>query len=140
MIETLQSYAILLALFLAGMTIGWTALFSFVVAPVSFKDMDYGRADRHIRRIIKSGHGALALLCLAMGGFALISGALAAALVALMTSVFYAMCQWTLAPRDDKTIPGMRRNMKTQRVVASLLTAIGMPLMLIAGVLAYLGV
>ena len=35
-----------LAFIFAGMALGWTMLFSFVVAPVSFKDMDQGRADR----------------------------------------------------------------------------------------------
>ena len=58
----IQAYTQQIALVLAGMALGWTALFCFVVAPVSFKDMDYGRADRHVRRIIKAGHGALSAL------------------------------------------------------------------------------
>src|SRR5262245_13516771 len=126
----MQDYAQQLALVLAGVALGWTALFSFVVAPVSFKDMDYGRADRHVRRIIKSGHGALALVCLSAGGLALVSGAVGGAVIAALTAAFYLMCRWTLAPRDDPRPAGARRQMKGQRIVASLLTAGGMPLML----------
>jgi hypothetical protein len=126
----MQDYAQQLALVLAGMALGWTALFSFVVAPVSFKDMDYGRADRHVRRIIKSGHGALAVICFVAGALALFSGAVGGAVIAALTAVFYLMCRWTLAPRDDPRPAGARRQMKGQRIVASLLTAGGMPLML----------
>jgi hypothetical protein len=136
----MQHYAQQLALVLAGVALGWTALFSFVVAPVSFKDMDYGRADRHVRRIIKSGHGALAIVCFLAGGLALASGAIAGAVIAGLTAVFYLMCQWTLAPRDDPRPAGGRRQMKGQRIVASLLTAGGMPLMLAMAVLTRLSI
>ena len=136
----IQAYAQQLALVLAGMALGWTALFCFVVAPVSFKDMDYGRADRHVRRIIKAGHGALAVLCLAAAGFALFSGAVAGAVIAAMCAGFYLMCQWALAPRDDPRPAGARRQMKGQRIVASLLTAGGLPLMLAVAVLTRLGI
>lgn len=136
----IQAYAQQIALVLAGMALGWTALFSFVVAPVSFKDMDYGRADRHVRRIIKAGHGALAILCFAAGAFALIAGAVAGAVIAALCACFYLMCQWTLAPRDDPRPAGARRQMKGQRIVASLLTAGGMPLMITAAVLTRLGI
>ncbi|MGE0046182.1 MAG: hypothetical protein AB7J28_01995 [Hyphomonadaceae bacterium] len=136
----IEDYARLLALVAAGMALGWTALFSFVVAPVSFKDMDYGRADRHVRRIIKAGHGALAALCFIAGAFALLAGSIAGAVIAAITAVFYLMCQWTLAPRDDPRPPGGKRNMKGQRIVASLLTAGGMPLMLASAVLTRLGI
>ncbi|MBL8549471.1 MAG: hypothetical protein JNJ73_05760 [Hyphomonadaceae bacterium] len=136
----IQAYAQQLALVLAGMALGWTTLFCFVVAPVSFKDMDYGRADRHVRRIIKAGHGALAVLCLAAAGFALVSGAVAGAVIAAMCAAFYVMCQWALAPRDDPRPAGARRQMKGQRVVASLLTAGGLPLMVAMAVLTRLGI
>lgn len=136
----IQAYAQQIALILAGMALGWTALFSFVVAPVSFKDMDYGRADRHVRRIIKAGHGALAILCFSAAGFSLLSGSVAGAVIAALCAVFYLMCQWTLAPRDDPRPAGARRQMKGQRIVASLLTAGGMPLMIAAAILTRMGV
>ncbi|MBI1250427.1 MAG: hypothetical protein GC189_03030 [Alphaproteobacteria bacterium] len=135
-----QDYAQLTALLFAGMALGWTAMFSFVVAPVSFKDMDYGRADRHVRRVIKSGHGALALLCLVAGLGALIAGALGGAIVSGLTAAFYLMCQWTLAPRDDPRPPGARRKLKSQRILASMLTAAGMPLLVIAAILTRMGI
>ncbi|MET0183793.1 MAG: hypothetical protein ABW199_13010, partial [Caulobacterales bacterium] len=90
-----------LALIFGAIALGWTSLFTFIVAPVSFKDMDRGRADRHVRRVIKQGHGPLAILCVLAGVLALMSGAYAGATVAVLCAIFYAMCQWALAPRDD---------------------------------------
>ncbi|MGE3141977.1 MAG: hypothetical protein AB7L65_01540 [Hyphomonadaceae bacterium] len=128
-----------LALIFAGMALGWTMLFSFVVAPVSFKDMDQGRADRHVRRVIKQGHGALAGVCVLAAVAALASGAYAAATIAIVCGVFYVMCQWALAPRDDKPIGGHRK-LKTARIVASGLTALVMPILIACMVLTRLGI
>lgn len=128
------------ALLSAGAALGWTALFSFVAAPVAFKHMDAGRADRMVRNIIKTGHGALGLICFVAGGASLLSGAIAGAVVSALAGAFYLMCQWTLAPRDDPRPPGARRQMKGQRVVASLLTVAGMPLMIAAAALTVLGI
>lgn len=129
-----------LALVFGGVALGWTALFSFIVAPVSFKDMDAGRADRHVRRVIKQGHGPLAIVCVAAGILALMSGAYAGATIAVLCAIFYAMCQWALAPRDDPRPVGARRVMKTARVVASGLTAFVMPVLIAAMVLTRMGI
>lgn len=129
-----------LALVFAGIAFGWTALFSFVVAPVSFKDMDTGRADRHVRRVIKQGHGLVALICVCAAAAALMAGAVAGAVIAAMCAVFYIMCQWALAPRDDpRPIMGSRK-LKTARVVASGLTAFVMPVLIAVMVLTQMGV
>jgi hypothetical protein len=136
----MTAYAQLTAIVLAAMALGWTMLFSFVVAPVSFKDMDAGRADRHVRRVIKQGHGIVALVCAGAAGAALLSGAFAGATIAVLCAVFYAMCQWALAPRDDPKPVGATRNLKTARIVASGLTAFLMPILLVAIVLTQLGV
>ncbi len=129
-----------LALVFASMALGWTMLFTFVVAPVSFKDMDVGRADRHVRRVIKQGHGPLAIVCVLAGIAALVSGAYAAATIVILCAVFYAMCQWALAPRTDSKPLGATRKLKTARVVASGLTAFVMPVLIAAIVLTRLGI
>ncbi len=136
----IQDVALVASHVFAGMALGWTALFSFVVAPVAFKHMDAGRADRMVRNIIKAGHGALALLCLGAGAGAIVSGAIGGAVIATLAAAFYLMCQWTLAPRDDPRPAGARRQMKGQRIVASLLTVVGMPLMMASAALTQLGI
>jgi len=129
-----------LAIVFAAMALGWTMLFSFVVAPVSFKDMDVGRADRHVRRVMKQGHGIVALVCVLAGVAALISGAYAGATIVVICAIFYAMCQWALAPRDDPRPVGATRKLKTTRIVASGLTAFIMPVLIAAMVLTQLGI
>jgi hypothetical protein len=126
---------------LMGASFGWIALFSGVVAPVSFKDMDHGRANRHVRRVMRVGHTPLAILAFAGGGAAAAGGALGAGMLAAIAGVVLLLAQWALAPRDDtRPPPGGRRKLQTSRVVAAGLTALMAPLILIAIGLAISGV
>lgn len=136
----MSDYAQQIALVLAGIAMGWTMLFSFIVAPVSFSDMDQGRADRHVRRVIKRGHGIVAGVCVLAALCALVSGAIAGSIVALLCGVFAVMCQWALAPRDDARPIGGTRKLKTARVAASGLTAFLIPVLLAVIVLTRLGI
>jgi hypothetical protein len=135
----MTSLAQQLTLVFAGMALGWTMLFSFVVAPVSFREMDQGRADRHVRHVIKSGHGLVAAVCILAAIAAALGGAFGAAATAAICGVFYIMCQWALAPRDDKVLFGHRK-LKTARIVASGLTALVMPVLVAVMVLAWMGI
>ena len=47
---------------LAGMAVGWIALFSFVFSPVSYTTFDGGRAERIVKAVMNRGHGLLGLL------------------------------------------------------------------------------
>jgi hypothetical protein len=132
---TAQAFAIVLA----GASLGWIALFSFVLAPVTYKTLDGGRAERLVRNVMRSGHGLLGLIALASSIAALLGGAVAGACVAAVASVFAFMCQFALAPREDKPIKG-RRVMKTARIVASGLTAFIMPVLIASIVLTLMGI
>src|SRR5688572_22228598 len=112
----MQTASLALALTLAGATLGWITLFSFVLSPVAFKNMDAGRAERLVKHVIKSGHGFLAFIALAAGAASLMAGAIAGASVAAIAALFALMCQWALAPRDDKPVRG-HRVLKTARIV-----------------------
>ena len=121
------------AVALLGASLGWIALFSGVVAPVSFKDMDHGRANRHVRRVMKQGHTVLALLCFAGAGAAALGGAPGAGVIAAVVGVVILLAQFALAPRDDdRPPPGGKRKLQTARVVAAGLTALMAPLLLVA--------
>ena len=127
------------AIVLAGASLGWIALFSFVLSPVAFKQFDAGRADRLVKHVMNSGHGILGLIAFASAIAALMAGAIAGAAVAAVAGVFAFMCKFALAPRDDRPIKG-HRVLKTARIVASGLTAFIAPVLIAAIVLTLMGI
>ncbi len=135
----MQSIAQASAIILAGISIGWIMLFSFVVSPAAYKTFDQGRAERLVKQVMNSGHGILGLIAFAAALAALFAGAVAGASVAAVAGVFAFMCKFALAPREDKPIKG-HRVLKTARIVASALTAFIMPVLAAAIVLTLLGI
>jgi hypothetical protein len=133
--QTAQAAAIILA----GASIGWILLFSFVVSPVAYKTFDQGRAERLVKQVMNQGHGLLGLIAFASAIAALLAGAVAGASVAAVAGVFAFLCKFALAPRDDKPIKG-HRVLKTARIVASGLTAFIAPVLVSAIVLTMLGI
>ncbi len=127
------------SLILAGASLGYITRFSFVLSPVVFQNMDAGRAERLVKHVIKSGHGLLAIIALLSGVAALLSGAVGGAAVAAIAGAFALMCQWALAPRDDKPLGG-HRVVKTARIVASGLTFAIAPILVGAIALTVLGI
>jgi hypothetical protein len=127
------------AITLAGASLGWIALFSFVLAPVAFKQFDAGRAERLVKHVMNSGHGILGLIAFASAIAALMAGAVAGASVAAVAGACAFMCRFALAPRDDKPIKG-HRVLKTARIVASGLTAFIAPVLIAAIVLTMMGI
>jgi len=130
----MQAAAQAFAIVLAGASLGWIVLFSFVLSPVAFKQFDAGRAERLVKHVMNAGHGILGLIALASAIAALMAGAGGGAAVAAVAGVFAFMCKFALAPRDDKPISG-HRVLKTARIVASGLTAFIMPILIAAIVL-----
>ena len=135
----MQQIAQASAIILAGASLGWIMLFSFVVSPVAYKTFDQGRAERLVKQVMNAGHGILGLIALASAIAALMAGALAGAVVAAVAGVFAFLCKFALAPREDKPIKG-HRVLKTARIVASGLTAAIMPVLIGSIVLTMLGI
>jgi hypothetical protein len=135
----MQPVAQAFAITLAGASLGWILLFSFVLSPVAFKQFDQGRAERLVKHVMSAGHGILALIALSSAAAALMAGAVAGAAVAATAGLFAFMCKFALAPRDDRPIMG-HRVLKTARIVASGLTALIMPVLIAAIVLTLLGI
>ncbi len=128
-----------LAITLAGASLGWIMLFSFVLSPVAYKTFDQGRAERLVKLVMNQGHGLLGLIAFASAIAALLAGAMAGAVVAAVAGLFAFMCKFALAPREDKPIQG-HRVVKTARIVASGLTSFIMPILIAAIVLTLLGI
>lgn len=133
----MEAFAQATAIVLAGASLGWIMLFSFVLSPVAFKQFDAGRAERLVKHVMNAGHGILGLIAICSGIAALMAGAIAGASVAAVAGVFAFMCKFALAPRDDKPIKG-HRVIKTARIVASGLTAFIIPVLIAAIVLTLL--
>lgn len=135
----MQAVAQATAIVLAGASLGWIALFSFVLSPVAFSTFDTGRAERLVKHVMNRGHGILGLIALLSAVAALIAGAVAGAAVAAVAGIFAFMCKFALAPREDKPLKG-HRVLKTARIVASGLTAFIAPILIAAIVLTLMGV
>ncbi len=133
----MQQFAQAFAIILAGASLGWIVLFSFVLSPVAFKQFDPGRAERLVKHVMNAGHGILGLIALGSAIAALMAGALAGAAVAGVAAAFAFLCKFALAPREDKPIQG-HRVVKTARIVASGLTAFIMPVVIASIVLTLL--
>lgn len=135
----MQAASQALAIILAGASLGWIMLFSFVLSPVAYKTFDQGRAERLVKGVMNSGHGILGLIALASAVAAFLAGAIAGASVAAVGGLFAFMCKFALAPREDKPIKG-HRVLKTARIVASGLTAFIAPVLIASIVLTMLGI
>ncbi|MFO1017713.1 MAG: hypothetical protein U1E03_08965 [Hyphomonadaceae bacterium] len=133
----MQPIAQATAILLAGASLGWIMLFSFVLSPVAFKTFDQGRAERLVKHVMNAGHGILGLIALASAVAALLAGAMAGAAVAAVAGLFAFMCKFALAPREDQPLKG-HRVLKTARIVASGLTACIMPVLIASIVLTLL--
>jgi hypothetical protein len=117
---------------------GWTA--AVIVANTAFDGLDHGRADRTLRKVIAATAGFQAALLGIAAGAALLSGARAAGIVAIVAALGFLSNVWTLAPRRDKTPPGVRKKSSTTRVVAVALTLILTMVALAVGVMAIMGI
>jgi hypothetical protein len=125
-----------IALSLSSLTIGWTACLCFLVAPMAFGTLK-GRAENFVRRLIRQGHGFLAMFALLAAGAALIGGAIGGAAVMGSCGVLFFLAQWALSPKNaSEAVPGVRNTSRRHaRVTASLLTAFIMPIVLVGMVM-----
>lgn len=117
---------------------GWTA--AVIVANTAFDGLDHGRADRHLRKVLVATASFQAILMAAAAGCAILSGALAAFVAAVISALGFLSNMWTLAPRKDKAPDGLHKRNSTMRILAVSLTLIITLLAATSGVLASLGI
>jgi hypothetical protein len=117
---------------------GWTS--AVIVANTAFDGLDHGRADRMLRKVIAATAGFQAALLGVAAGCALLSGATAAGIVAIVAALGFLSNVWTLAPRRDRAPDGLRKKNSTMRVVAVALTLTVTFVALAAGVMAIIGI
>ncbi|MAK59732.1 MAG: hypothetical protein CMK09_02015 [Ponticaulis sp.] len=119
MLENLQGVLSSLAALACGIAAGGTWIGVVVVPNESFDHMDYTRADRHVREVLKSGSTAIAGMLLAATAFAVLAGSFGAGAVAALAAFGFFTNRWTLAKRAAPSAPpGTRQRKKSQRIVA----------------------
>ncbi len=117
---------------------GWTA--AVIVANTAFDGLDHGRADRMLRKVLSATAGFQAALLGISAGCALLSGATASGIIAIVAALGFLSNVWTLAPRRDKAPEGLRKKQSTMRVVAVALTLIMTMVAVAAAVMAVVAV
>jgi hypothetical protein len=117
---------------------GWTA--AVIVANTAFDGLDHGRADRHLRKVLTGTAGFQAALLAVAAGFAILSAATAAFVLALIGALGFLSNMWTLSPRKDKAPDGLKKRNSTMRIIAVAMTLIFTMVAVAAGVFAILGV
>ena len=118
---------------------GWTV--AVIVANVAFDGLDYNRADRQLRRVLLVSSNFQATLLGVAAVIGLVSGAIAAFVVSLITALGFLSNVWTLAPRKKgPRVTGVRENRKGKRIVAVALTITLSLLAAMASVLAAVGI
>jgi hypothetical protein len=117
---------------------GWTA--SVIVANTAFDGLDPGRADRHLRKVLVATASFQAILMAIAAGCAILSGATAAMVTAVIAALGFLSNMWTLAPRKDKAPEGLHKRNSTMRIIAVSLTLIITLVAATSGVLAALGI
>ena len=95
---------------------GWTA--AVIVANTAFDGLDHGRADRHLRKVLVATASFQAILMVASAGCAILSGAMAAFVTAIIVAFGFLSNIWTLAPRKDRAPEGLHKRNSTMRILA----------------------
>lgn len=117
---------------------GWMA--AVIVANAAFDGLDYGRADRHMRRVLLAVAPFAATLLGVAAATALLSGAFAAFAVSVLAALGFLSNIWTLAPRKGPRVKGVRENKKGKRVLAVSLTLMLSFIAATGAILAALGI
>ena len=119
MFAELQNILTNLAAMLCGFATGAAWLGVIVVPKESFDHMDYTRADRHVREILKSGSTFIAGSLLLASAFAVLGGAFGSGAVSALAAFGFFTNRWTLSKRAKPSAPpGTRQRKKSQRIVA----------------------
>lgn len=141
MLDGVQDIFTSVAALCCGFAAGGAWIGIVVVPNESFDHMDYTRADRHVREVLKRGSTSIAAALLAATALSVLGGAIGAATVAGLACFGFFTNRWTLAKRKTRSAPpGARQRKKSQRIVAVALSLMFGLAALAAGIMAAVGV
>ena len=136
MLEGLQDSIRGGAILLMGLAVGAAWIMAIVAPNCSYDRLDAGRADGHVRQLLKSASDPIAFVLLAAGAMAILGGALGAGITSFLAAFGFFTNRWTLSSLKGKAPAGVKRRRKSQRVVAVSLTLMFTLVAAIAAVLA----
>ncbi len=111
--------ATVLAAGMTGLALGASGLTVMFFAPLSFRRLDYQRADSLVRLATKSILPLIAWVAIAGAALAFIGGAITAGLMLLIASGGLLLVRWVLNPLPKKMrMPGAVRRKSKQRILA----------------------
>ena len=141
MLDALRDFGQSGAILLMGLATGAAWIMAIIAPNVSYDRLDAGRADGHVRQMLKSGSDPIAFVLFAAGALAILGGAIGSGITAFIAAFGFLTNRWTLAGfKRGETPPGVKRRRKSQRVVAVSLTLLFTLVAAIGAVLAVFGV
>ena len=141
MFETVRAFSGSMSVLLIGVAVGGAWVCTMVGPNVFYDKLDGSRANTQVKALLKSGSTPIAGLLLAAAAFAVLSGAIGAGVLSLLSAIGFFINRWTLAPhKRGSTPPGASRRRKSQRLVAVGFSLMFLLVAIVAGVLAILGI
>ena len=141
MLESLRLIAQLASILFLGIALGGAWFVAIVTPNVAYDRQDGRRADADVRAMLKAGSPQIGFILLATCACGVLAGNYASAATSVVAAFGFFTNRWTLAsfkpgegPKDGEEAP------KTQRVLAVAFTLIFSGVIVIAAVLALLGI
>ncbi len=139
MLEAIRDFGQSGAALLMGLAVGAAWIMAIVAPNCSYDRLDAGRADGHVRQLMKSASDPIAFILLAAAALAILGGAVAAGITSFLAALGFFSNRWTLSKLKPAPA-GAKRRRKTQRVVAVSLTLMFTLVAAIGAVLAVFGI
>lgn len=125
----------------AGVAAGASYVGAVVAPNAQFDGLDYSRADKQVREVLRRTSPVAVLACALAFVAALIGQAPGGAVMSAISGLGFALNLWTLSPKKERPLPpGVRNRNKTRRIAAVYLTLMFCMTALVAAVLSGLGI
>ncbi len=140
MLEAIRGFGQGGATLLLGIALGAAWIMTIVSPNVSYDRLDYSRADGHVRLLLNTASAQIAFILVAASALAVLGGAIGAGIASLLAAFGFFSNRWVLASfKKGETAPGTRGSKKGQRVMAVTMTLMFSCIIVLAAILALLG-
>ncbi|MEO1323682.1 MAG: hypothetical protein AAFV59_11810 [Pseudomonadota bacterium] len=140
MLEAIRNFGQSGAILLLGLAIGSAWIVAIVAPNTSYDHLRTKDADQHVRELLKSASDPIAVLLLIACALAILGGAIASGVAALIAAIGFFTNRWTLASSASRKSSESEQNVgKTRRILAVSLTMVFSLLAVAAAVFAILG-
>jgi hypothetical protein len=125
----------------AGVAAGASYVGAVVAPNAQFDELDYSRADKQTREVLRRTSPVAAIACALAAVLAALGQAPGGAVICAISAFGFALNMWTLSPKKERPLPpGVRNRHKTRRIAAVYLTLMFCMTTITAAVLCGLGI